>query len=50
MSIARYGGFNHAGISYYHQAGLTTSRSRADSAQAGCANINNNSARTTRMG
>lgn len=25
MSIARYGGFNHAGISYKHQAGLTTS-------------------------
>jgi hypothetical protein len=25
MSIARYGGFNHAGISYKHQAALTTS-------------------------
>jgi hypothetical protein len=25
MSIARYGGFNHAGISYNHQAALTTS-------------------------
>lgn len=24
MSIARYGGFNHAGISYKHQAALTT--------------------------
>ena len=25
MSIARYGGFNHAGISYKHEAALTTS-------------------------
>jgi hypothetical protein len=24
MSIARYGGFNHAGISYKHEAALTT--------------------------